>query len=58
MSSLLEARELRKSYSRAKGLLSENGHGPHPALGGRVGEAPETFGDLAVATPLEGESRC
>src|SRR5260370_28703490 len=27
MSSLLEARELRKSYSRATGLLSGNGHG-------------------------------
>jgi len=28
MSSLLEVRELRKSYSRATALLSGNGHGP------------------------------
>jgi hypothetical protein len=28
MGKLLEARELRKSYSRATGVLSGNGHGP------------------------------
>ena len=54
MSSLLEARELRKSYSRATGLLSGNGHGPRFMAVDGVSfsvEAGETFA-------VVGESGC
>src|SRR5260370_26588769 len=54
MSSLVEARELRKSYSRATGLLSENGHGPRFMAVDGVSfsvEAGETFA-------VVGESGC
>src|SRR5713226_9127532 len=54
MSRLLEARELRKSYSRATGLLAENGHGPSFMAVDGVSfsvEAGETFA-------VVGESGC
>jgi ABC-type oligopeptide transport system ATPase subunit len=54
MGSLLEARGLRKSYSRATGLLSQNGHGPRFTVVDGVSfsvEAGETFA-------VVGESGC
>src|SRR5260370_41257851 len=54
MSSLLEARELRKSYSRATGLLSGNGHGPCFTAVDGGGFSVECGETLAVV----GESGC
>jgi oligopeptide transport system ATP-binding protein len=54
MSSLLEARELRKSYSRSTGLLSENGHGPRFLAVDGVSFSVEPGETFAVV----GESGC
>jgi ABC-type oligopeptide transport system ATPase subunit len=54
MSTLLETRELSKTYSRSTGLLSENGHGPRFTAVDAVSfsvEAGETFA-------VVGESGC
>src|SRR3984893_8398247 len=54
MSSLLEARELRKSYSRATGLFSGNGHGPRFTAVDGVSFSVECGEAFAVV----GESGC
>src|SRR5260370_21869957 len=54
MSSLVEARELRKSYSRATGVLSVNGHGPRFTAVDGVSFSVECGETFAVV----GESGC
>jgi len=57
MSRLLEVRQLRKSYSRATGPLSGNGHGPRRKASGPKG-GPELQGDDAQSrfTAVDGVS--